>query len=265
MSALLTIGEFARATHLSIKALRHYDDIALLTPAEVDAASGYRHYSTSQVPTALLIRRFRDLEMPIDQVRQVLDANDRDTRDAVIVAHLEQMQQRLEETQALVSALHTLLTGGGATLAVEFRHAQPTTAVAMTERVAWDDVEPWLGDAFARLHEHLESAGIDASGPDGALYTSEFFDAHQGAVTAFVPLPDAVPLLGIEAQVLPAVPYAVVVHTGPFDEIDQAYAALGTYIAERMIGAEGPVRENYLPADEDERTEVCWPVLRSEP
>ena len=42
MSALLTIGEFAPATHLSVKALRHYDEVGLLQPADVDQASGYR-------------------------------------------------------------------------------------------------------------------------------------------------------------------------------------------------------------------------------
>src|SRR5215211_6104432 len=64
VAALLTIGEFSRATHLSIKALRHYDDVGLLRPSEVDRDTGYRLYSTAQVPTAQLIRRFRALEMP---------------------------------------------------------------------------------------------------------------------------------------------------------------------------------------------------------
>ena len=42
MSVLLTIGEFSRTTHLSVKALRHYDDVGLLSPAKVDSSSGYR-------------------------------------------------------------------------------------------------------------------------------------------------------------------------------------------------------------------------------
>jgi DNA-binding transcriptional MerR regulator len=88
MSALLTIGEFSRLTHLSVKALRHYDDVGLLEPAHVDAASGYRRYATSQVPVAQVIRRFRDLAMPLDQVQAVLAAPDVTARDRVIVAHL---------------------------------------------------------------------------------------------------------------------------------------------------------------------------------
>ena len=58
MSALLTIGEFSRMTHLSVKALRHYDDVGLLSPAQVDSSSSYRRYATGQVPIARVIRRF---------------------------------------------------------------------------------------------------------------------------------------------------------------------------------------------------------------
>ncbi len=76
MSVLLTIGEFSRMTHLSVKALRHYDDLDLLSPAEVDGSSGYRRYATGQVPIAQVIRRFRDLDMPLEEIRSVLNAPD---------------------------------------------------------------------------------------------------------------------------------------------------------------------------------------------
>ena len=74
MATTLTIGDFARMTHLSVKTLRHYHQVGLLEPAHVDPANGYRYYTTDQVPTAQVIRRFRDLDMPIDTVRAVLAA-----------------------------------------------------------------------------------------------------------------------------------------------------------------------------------------------
>jgi DNA-binding transcriptional MerR regulator len=45
----LTIGDFSRATHLSVKMLRHYHDIGLLEPAGVDPYTGYRRYGTAQI------------------------------------------------------------------------------------------------------------------------------------------------------------------------------------------------------------------------
>src|SRR5687767_12733701 len=105
MKVLLTIGEFSRMTHLSVKALRHYHDVGLLEPADVDGSSGYRLYAATQVPTAQLIRRFRDLEMPLDDVRKVLTAPNKAMRDAAIAAHLARMEDRLEYTRATVASL----------------------------------------------------------------------------------------------------------------------------------------------------------------
>jgi hypothetical protein len=76
MSPRLAIGDFSRMTHLSVKALRHCHDVGLLTPAEIDPSSGYRFYVPGQVPIAQVIRRFRDLGMPLDQIREVLQAPD---------------------------------------------------------------------------------------------------------------------------------------------------------------------------------------------
>ena len=73
MPASLTIGDFSRATHLSVKTLRHYHHIGLLEPADVDPDTGYRRYATDQIPTAQVIRRFRDLDMPLDQIHAVLE------------------------------------------------------------------------------------------------------------------------------------------------------------------------------------------------
>lgn len=52
MSVRLSIGDFSRMTHLSVKALRHYHDVGLLEPAEIDRWSGYRYYRPDQVATA---------------------------------------------------------------------------------------------------------------------------------------------------------------------------------------------------------------------
>ena len=71
MRGTLTIGDFARATQLSVKALRHYHRIGVLVPAEVNRSSGYRRYTSDQITTAQVIRRFRDLDMPLEEIAGV--------------------------------------------------------------------------------------------------------------------------------------------------------------------------------------------------
>src|SRR5438067_1412017 len=111
MQASLAIGDFARATHLSVKALRHYHDLGLLVPAAIDPWSGYRRYTTDQIPLAQVIRRFRDLAMPLEQIGAVLRAPDLQTRNAVIATHLAHLEHELAQTQAAVASLRGLLEG----------------------------------------------------------------------------------------------------------------------------------------------------------
>lgn len=68
---LLTIGAFARAAHLTAKALRIYDDCGLLPPAAVDPHSGYRYYAPEQLDRARLIAALRRAGMPLAEIRTV--------------------------------------------------------------------------------------------------------------------------------------------------------------------------------------------------
>jgi DNA-binding transcriptional MerR regulator len=63
--AKLAIGDFWPATHLGIITLRHYDEVGLFEPVNVDADTGYGRYTTEQIVTAQIIRHFRDLDIPL--------------------------------------------------------------------------------------------------------------------------------------------------------------------------------------------------------
>ena len=261
----LSIGDFAKMTHLSIKSLRRYHDMGLLIPAEIDAASGYRYYGPAQVPVGQVIRRFRDLGMPLEQVREVLNAPDPTVRNDVIVAHLREMESALRQTQETVSSLRALLERPPAPIEVTYRSAPAVQALAISEPVAMADIEPWWESAFAELHDAVSDA--DRAGPDGALYASEFFEEDEGDVVAFVPVRSG--RAGGRARLveIPGAELAVTVHRGALGELDRTYGALGTYVCEREIGVRGPIREHYLVVDTaDEslhRTEVCWPVFHT--
>src|SRR6201995_5513721 len=68
----ISIGEFARRSRLSLKALRLYDERGVLVPSRVDQASGYRHYDTAQLDQARLIVLMRELQLPLKTVKQLL-------------------------------------------------------------------------------------------------------------------------------------------------------------------------------------------------
>jgi DNA-binding transcriptional MerR regulator len=265
--SLLTIGEFARVTHLTVKALRHYDDVGLLRPADVDRVTGYRLYATAQVPAARAIRRFRELEMPIEDIRAILNADRPAVGDAVILRHLDQMRTRLDQTQSTIASLHSLLDGRNSEVPIEERTIHSSAVIAIREQVEWDATEEWLSEAFTDLRRVASDRNLTVTGADGAFYTEEFFETHDGEVIAFIPATGLTGRIGrVEPLELPPGRYAVTVHEGPFSTIERAYAALGTFVTERAIGGAGPIRESYIvtAADtsnpSDLRTEVCWPI-----
>ncbi|MDA8316086.1 MAG: MerR family transcriptional regulator [Actinomycetota bacterium] len=275
MTTRLPIGDFSRMTYLSVKALRRYHDMGLLEPADVDPSTGYRYYDASQVPIGQVIRRFRDLGMPLDQLKDVLHAPDAASRNELIVAHLRQMEEELDHTQQTVASLRAILERPVAPITVEYRKVVATSALAISEPVAMVDIDTWWGEAFNELHRALVSMHGTRCGPDGALYPSEFFEDELGVVVVYIPVAGRPELAGpdpagrVQLVDIPDAELAVTVHHGAFAELDQTYGSLGTFVAEREIGVAGPIREHYVVSNEhtdDEsrhRTEVCWPVFHT--
>src|SRR4051812_22969347 len=104
MPAKLSIGDFSRMTHLSVKALRHYHEIGLLVPADVTVSTSYRVYSTDQIRPAQVIRRLRDLGMSLDDIKTVLSARDVASRNGAILEHLRRMEAGLAHARASVDS-----------------------------------------------------------------------------------------------------------------------------------------------------------------
>jgi DNA-binding transcriptional MerR regulator len=69
---LMSIGEFARLSRLSAKALRLYDELGLLPPAQVDPDSGYRWYAAGQLDDARLVASLRQIGVPLAQIQLIL-------------------------------------------------------------------------------------------------------------------------------------------------------------------------------------------------
>ena len=279
MSVLVPIGDFSRMTHLSVKALRFYHDQGLLEPARIDPSSGYRFYDPGQAPVAQVIRRFRDLDMPLDQVRAVLKAPDVETRTKEIITHLNAMEAKLAELQMSVSSLRALLEGTAVRPEVEFRSILATRALAVRGTVTVQEAWAWGTDVFGEIYGRIEQADLTPAGPGGALFPAGFFELHEAELTAFVPVDGPVadgpvadgPVAGggrATVTTIPGVEAAVMLHRGSPADSDQTYGALGTIVAERAIGIEGPIREYFLvPFTEPDlsrhRTEICWPVFQT--
>jgi DNA-binding transcriptional MerR regulator len=273
MRPSLAIGDFSRATHLSVKMLRHYHRIGLLEPADVDPDTGHRRYTTEQIPTAQVIRRFRALEMPLEEIQAVIAAPDLDTRNELIAAHLDRLEENLAKTQEAAASLRDLLRPPSRSVPAEVgrRSAAAAPAVAVTEVIDVDDALSWYQGALGELYATLAAQGLPTAGPGGAIYSNDFFAHERGLATIFVPHQGTVRPTGrVTSLVVPAVELATTVHTGPHTaDIDRAYGSLATYVTQHAIAVDGPIREYYLvgqheTSDESQwRTEIGWPIFQT--
>jgi DNA-binding transcriptional MerR regulator len=271
-TASLSIGDFSRATHMSVKMLRHYHQIRLLEPADINPHNGYRSYTAEQIPTAQVIRRFRDLQMPLEHIRDVLEAPDLTTRNALIATHLEALQTSLTETQAAVASLRNLLDGApeDQALAVTIRTIDATPAAAISETVEVTGLGLWLRGALGELRAALTAQDVLIAGPAGGIYDDDLFTNERGQATVFIPCVGELEAVGrVNFTVIPAVELALVTHLGPIAGLDLAYGSLAAHVARHEIGVAGPIREYYTIADIDTpdstawRTEIGWPVFNT--
>ena len=200
----------------------------------------------------------------------MLQAPDTRARNEVIAAHLPRMEAQLALTQSVVASLRSLLEWPPPPVAVEHRSVALAYGLGIREQVPAPGLDAWWESAFRELDAALVAASVRPAGPRAALYPAEFFELGTGEVVAYVPV--AAPLAGIGRAAMfqiPAAELAVAVYAGTLADVDQTYGALGIYVAEREIGIDGPIREQYLvtPFDtEDESdlvTEVCWPLVRA--
>jgi DNA-binding transcriptional MerR regulator len=265
----LTIGEFAALTHLSVRTLRRYHEAGLLEPAAVDPFSGYRYYGSEQIPTAQVIHRLRQLDVPLAEVRSILATDDPQQRAEVVAGHLQRLEAELDRTRAAVVSLRRLLRPDPAGIRVELRSLPARTVAAISRKVESDDCLAWYDSAMAELDAAFPAA--ERTGPPGGRYDNELFTHGAGVMTVFRPVRAPRAAGRIEVVELPPADLAVVVHAGPHDSLDVTYGRLGAWVVEHALAVDGPVHETYRvgprdTADPDRwRTEIGWPVFRLAP
>jgi DNA-binding transcriptional MerR regulator/effector-binding domain-containing protein len=268
MASTVSVGRFATMTHLSVKTLRHYHEVGLLEPAEVDPLTGYRYYALEQLPTAQLIRRLRDLRMPIADVRAVLVARSSGERDNLIAAHIDHLEAELAQTQAAVHSLRALLDSAPGQPTVHRRTESSSSALAITEGTLDPaDIETWWREGLHELRTAVEDQHMLVTGPAGGLYDECLFQHEPGEATIFIPVTTPRELGRIQALVIPAAEVVVTTYLGSPADIDLAYARLGSYIAEQELTLGWQLREYYhrdhshTTDSAQWRTEIAWPVI----
>ncbi|MDV3220528.1 MerR family transcriptional regulator [Intrasporangium sp.] len=263
---LMSIGTFSRASSISIKALRAYHAQGILEPAIVDDETGFRNYHVGQLADAAVVRRLRDLDVPLAAIRDVLAARDPEVTRRVLTEHTARMRSELERAERIVSELSR--TEPVHETPARIVQLAPQTVIAVSGVVSGDGFSSFLQQSYAALFARIETLGLRVAGPPAGLYAPEILDDTGEPATAYVPVEDAPTNVGegLLRLELPAVTVAALTHRGGYDSIGERYEALGAWVAHHARPTGAPVREIYAvgptetadPADY--RTDICWPV-----
>jgi DNA-binding transcriptional MerR regulator len=136
----MSIGEFARRSRLSPKALRLYDGLGLLSPARVDELSGYRYYEDAQEDQARLIAALRQVGVPLTTVKELL-ALDQAEMAKRLTTFWQQAETRHAAQRELVTALVYRLTGRSTVMyEVETRDMPRRSVLCLKRNVGEDEV-----------------------------------------------------------------------------------------------------------------------------
>lgn len=269
MDDLIPIGTFSRMSRLSIKALRFYGEQGLLAPAWVDPESGYRYYRRAQANRAEAVRILRMVDMPVDDIRAVLDEDDPDTTATRMAVHRERLQERLANQERMLHYLERLIERGGHVMPYEvtIKDVPAQTVASLTVNTNLATIGNAVTQGFGKVGGAIGAAGTWPMGAPFVVYHQVIDEHTDGDIEICMPVPpdSTAPPGDVVWKQFPGGAVAATTHRGPYDEIGPAYHTVTGWIQDHGHTITAPPREVYLNdpqsvAPDELLTEVQFPI-----
>ncbi len=260
LGVVFSIGEFARLGGVSIRTLRHYDEIGLLPPAAVDPVTGYRSYSAHQLRQLNRIVALKDLGLTLAQIRQLFTGITVDELRGMLLLRRAELERELQQQR------HHLL-GVEARLRyiaqeddmpaddIVVKHIPPLGVVVITDTAqgwATGEMVTAVNRARVKFDQLGMSALVTASGPFMLFYEQP--DDREVTVNVALPVAEEPADLPPPAhyRVLPAVEVAAAVRSGPAASIyPMVYQDLVGWIQAHGYEPHGPGRDIWIHEVDD--------------
>ena len=270
---LLSIGRFARTTGLTIRTLRRYDAIGLLVPAHVDEDTGYRWYTLEQARDGEAIRRLRELDVPLDEVRALLHAPPETLREG-LEAHRARLEGRAVELREKLEQLSRLIDGKEElvpdkemiTFEIGIQDVDETKALVIKEHVHQDEMSEVVPNDIAKVHAYLQELGLGFHGPPICICPFPDDDGKLSAEIGWPVADDAEGRGRVELVTLPATRGLVMKHVGPYTALGNSYRLMSEVMEESGLTSTGAPREIYVTDPEEVtdpneyETVIVWPI-----
>lgn len=251
----LKIGEFSRLMQTTVKTLRHYEQIGLLLPDEVDEVTGYRYYRMEQMQRLNAIKDLKSLGFSLDEIKDIYDDDTHTPSLEILEAKIDDCRRQLRELEQRRLRLAVLADSRKQLLIMEKFSIQslPEIIVASHREV----VENY--DAIGAMCVNVIGPEMQRLGckcpPPGYCFTIEH-DKEYKPKDIDIEYCEQVEEAGEDSAIitfkrLPAVPTALCMkHVGPYDRFYQSYVELFKYAEEQGYQIAGAPRTCYIDG--------CW-------
>jgi DNA-binding transcriptional MerR regulator len=247
---LFSIGEFSKITGLSIKAIHLYHERGLLVPAQIDLKTGYRYFNNRNVEQARAIRKFREMDFSLEEIKIVLERFEDETMLLDVLENKrEAIRTQLAHLKGIAKTLDAVIASEKEAANMAQKHSfnveQKTLEAMLVIAKRWKGRYQDSGSAFAELGKKM---GRFISGkPMNLYYDAEYKEQDADIQTCF-PLrgrPAKVPA-GLALEELPGGKFVSLTHLGPYGELGRSYERLFAYMHEHGLQPRLPSREVYV-------------------
>ena len=262
------IGEFSKICQVSVKTLRYYDKIGILRPSKTDPFTGYRYYDREQLEKMLLIQKLKRYGFSLEEIQPLLSC-DNDTLCRELRRQGEALKWRQMELGMILQELTLHLRNLERTdkimefsneYEIKLTETRPLAVFALRKRMGVED----YGKNFGVLYERVAKEGMTPGGVVGAMYHDEEFNRDSSDIELFVSVKEEDRAEKIMASRL----CAMTVHKGAYSTLNEAYAALVSWIEENGYKWNGAPFDIYTTGvwnnlkPEDWETEVYFPIKK---
>ncbi|MDF2589420.1 MAG: transcriptional activator ligand binding domain protein [Anaerocolumna sp.] len=247
---MFKIGDFSRLTRISVRMLRHYDEIGLLKPISIDNFTGYRYYSVDQMATVNKIIVLKEMGFSLSEISNLLE-KDLDTKQIIVLLEnrkrvisetIEQEKEKLLRVESLIKFMNK--ENINMNYDISIKNVPAYKVISLRDIITAYNAEGKLWD---ELNTYIEKNNIKTFAPCYAIYHDTGFKESDVDVEVTMCVNETIVETDrIKEKVLGEVSeMAVIFHKGPFEEMSLAYHQLGVWLSSNHYEMCGPTRAIY--------------------
>lgn len=258
---MFRIGEFSKMGMTTVKTLRYYDEVGLLTPKVVDDFTGYRFYDTGQLFQLHRIQALRQVGLSIDEIKRIVSGDD---AAHILIRRAAELEEDITDQQTQLSRIKFILQGKQEELLMSYSTTikeLPACIVYSKEMTipspdAYFTLIPALGKQVMEHYPDLKCAKPEYCYTVNLDHGYKEFDNRIEYCEAVTEMkPDFDDVVFKEA---PAVTVASVMHKGSYDELPSAYAFIFKWIEENGYNVADMPRTSYIDGVWNKSSEAEW-------